>query len=172
MSALDWLGRLGDALLQTLPQRVIIDTTEAGVVWWFGRWPRLLRPGWHVWWPLVSVVQTVPVVTDTIGLARQTVTAADGRVVGVSGWITYRITDPLAVLTGFTDYEVTLRETAAGILSRVVAESEPGDTQRQLLRRARRLMRSNPVIHGVEVQQFAMSDFYMVRYPLAMWSSE
>lgn len=171
MTALDWLGDIGGALVELFPQRRIICTTQAGVLWRFGKNPRILGPGWYLWWPLISELQVMNVVTETIDISPQTIKTADDKTVGVSGWITYRITDPLLVATEFVDYESTLQETAAGTLASVVSQFSSKITMSQLNKELRKALKDNFVTKGIQIQDFALSDYFEVRFPLGLWQT-
>lgn len=172
MEAFGWLGQIGDALLTTLPRRVIVTTTEAAVVWHFGKWPRLLSPGWHIYWPLISHLKLCATAIRSIGLMRQTLTTTDGRVIGVSGWLTYRVDDPLRLLCQYVDYEDALQETAAGVLAEVVSESEPMSAMNDLKVSLRKRLRRQFAGSGLVVLKFALSDYMPAKYPLAIWQAD
>jgi regulator of protease activity HflC (stomatin/prohibitin superfamily) len=171
VSALNWLGQLGDAFLQTLPRRVIICTTEAGVIWHFGRWPRIVKPGWHVVWPLVSELLVIDTRIRSVGLAKLTIRTNDGRTVGASGWLTYQVGDPLKVVTTYEDHEQTLQETAAGAMADVLSETTAETPLRLIAHRLRKRLRRNFAGSGLTIETFALSDYMPCEYPVAIWNT-
>lgn len=170
MTAFEWLGTLGDGLLKFLPRLIVIRSTQHGVLFRFGRHPRLCRPGLRIWWPLVSDLELIDTAVDTIGLESQTVRTADGRTIGASGWITFKITDPLAALTEYTDYLETLQETAAGVIAQVLSKTTEKDIDKISRALTEEFNRQQALV-GLKVVQFSLSHYFEIEYPISTWTN-
>jgi regulator of protease activity HflC (stomatin/prohibitin superfamily) len=171
MSAFSWLGDFGGGLIQFLPRRTIICTNQAGVLWRFGRNPKKLAPGWYLWWPLISELEIVSVAIETVDISPQSIKTSDGKSVGVSGWLSYRVTSPLVVVVEFGEYENTLQETAAGCVASVVSRHSASVSMGQLNKELKAEMVNSFVSKGIEIKEFSLSDYFEIKYPLGLWKS-
>ena len=82
--------------------------------------PKTLKPGLHFYWPLVTELETFPVVRQPVKLSRQTLTTKDNITVGVSGVVTYRIRDILAFFTNTYEGDDTIEDIALTSITQVV----------------------------------------------------
>jgi regulator of protease activity HflC (stomatin/prohibitin superfamily) len=152
-SAFGWLGEIFNALLSLVPQIVLCRATHAGVKFQAGRTVRLLRPdngvpfpcikwwksfpylwfqrtGVHVYWPLVTETEIVPVKRQTTNLVNQYLCTSDGSTIGVGGIIVYEVSDVEKLLTECYDYEDTIQDLALAAIKKVVTSHSITDLQK------------------------------------------
>jgi regulator of protease activity HflC (stomatin/prohibitin superfamily) len=112
----DWLNQLIHSFGSLFPRLVRIRSTDRGV-----KWPRckkavLLNPGLHVYWPLVSELEIVTVVRQTIDHKPQTITLRDGVTICVRAVTVWRIADAVMVWTENWDICNTVDDLATASL--------------------------------------------------------
>jgi hypothetical protein len=77
----------------------IVQTGQAGVLFFCGRVRKVLEPGFHPLIPILHYVRKVPVRSITLDLPKQRVANADGLVFDIDTSIVYRIEDPVKAVT-------------------------------------------------------------------------
>jgi regulator of protease activity HflC (stomatin/prohibitin superfamily) len=102
----EWLSQLLHTFTDLIPRPLIVRTDERCVAFVFGRWPRVLKPGWYFAWPLVSRYETVHV--------RRQVTSLTQRFGKYAfRWkVVYEIDDALALVTNTYDFDETIADFA------------------------------------------------------------
>ena len=123
MSALEWLGEIGSALLRIVPRLRVIPSTHAGVAFVRGR-PRPIAPGCLcLFWPLWTTIVVVPVVRQTLNLPSQTLMATGPggvQAILVSGIVVYEIRDIRAALTQVHDLDEAVCDLALASIKEVL----------------------------------------------------
>jgi regulator of protease activity HflC (stomatin/prohibitin superfamily) len=107
-AAFAWLGTLAETLMKFFPHLRIIKSTQGGVKWRKGEEITVLGPGLHWYWPLITVIEVVTTVRDTIDLNGQTLVTKDGKAMLVSGMVMYSVSDVEKLLTSAPDYTSTI----------------------------------------------------------------
>lgn len=77
---------------------VVIDTGWRGVLFRWGRFRKVLDPGFHPLVPWMHTVRKTHIRARTMDLAKQRATSADGLVYDVDANLVYRIDDPVKAL--------------------------------------------------------------------------
>lgn len=160
MGALSWLSEWVQALALVLPRRIIVRATHAGVKWTWGRRPKALSPGVHIYWPLVTEIELIVAARQTDNLPTQIVLTKDRQAVAVGTALTYRIRDVLRAI-GAKNWDVsqTISDVAQAAVAAVIARTAlaelPGDCEDALTRECRRLLRR----YGVSVARCSLTDF-------------
>lgn len=122
-AALGWIGELVRAMASVVPRLVLVRKTEQAVKFIRGS-AKVVGPGLHVFWPVTTEVDVVPVVRQVMELAPQTLLTTDAVPVVVGGVVIYAITDLHAYLVENFDASESLSEAAqAGIRNAVVSLS-------------------------------------------------
>lgn len=121
MHALDWLGDLVRELARFIPRVVLIRNTRRGVRFTLGR-ATLVGPGLVCYWPLISEVETVSVVRQTLNLTYQSLIASSGTEVAIASTVVYTIDDPLLALTSTDDLTDTIGDVAQWGVKRLVTQ--------------------------------------------------
>jgi len=71
----------------------VVDAWQRGVVLRFGKFNRILSPGFHFVVPLVDYVVTQSVVTTTTTLSAQTVKTPDGKLFTLESVVRWSVFD-------------------------------------------------------------------------------
>lgn len=169
IGALEWIGNIGTAFVEIFPRRTIVDTTQRGVRWRYGKNPELLEPGVYWWWPLFTILNTIEVKYSTLDICKQSVEDSNKNTVGVSGWITYEVSNPLSALTDFTDFEDTLQETAAGIISQIINEQTSMLKIKVLSQMLKEQMAKTNIGQVINIEEFSVSDYFIAKHTLLQW---
>jgi regulator of protease activity HflC (stomatin/prohibitin superfamily) len=134
-AALGWLGEIVNALLQFVPRLVVVRQTHGGVKFAFGNhvtpmlcdnglWlPLVGRTGLHIYLPLVTEIELVPIRRQPTNLSAQRLMTQDGVTVGVGGMIVYEIVDVVKLITGSWAYDATVRDYGMAAIKRVVGDN-------------------------------------------------
>ena len=130
-AALGWLGDLIRALLLIVPRLLLVRTTHAGVKFRHGCTVLELThqngvkgTGLHVYWPLVTECEVVPIKRQTTNLDAQYLCTQDNQTIGVSGILVYEIDNVVALLTETFDYEDTIRDLSLATVKSVVVQHD------------------------------------------------
>lgn len=121
-SAFGWIGQIIEWFGQFIPRLLILDTTQGGVKFRRGNEITELKPGVHVYWPIITIIKVFPVARQTIDLTAQTFETKDGKAVQVSGMIRYSVTDVVALLTETFDPDNTIRDTGMSVLHDILIQ--------------------------------------------------
>ena len=117
-SALGWIGQIAAGVRQFIPKWIIIPTTHGGVKWVRGKRLVELTPGIHWYWPVVTVLQTYPIVRQSVDLRPQVMVDADGKTFSAGVVVTYTVADLKQLLsTTFDPDEVMSEISLAAIYS-------------------------------------------------------
>lgn len=167
--ALSWVGDIVRALLQFIPRRIVIRATHRGVRYRWGKKPLEMKPGFHIFWPLVTEVDTIVVARQSLNIPPQVLTTACGKEVSVGGYIVYGISDVvLAIGERNWDVDGTVREIAASAIVSVVAQItfdelleliKNGSLRKRLRVECRKQLRQ----YGVSVRDCGLTDFAKCR---------
>lgn len=156
------LDRLLDLLagwVEALMPWTIVYAYERGVLLRFGRFKRVLEPGWRWLIPVVDHVLTCTVVPNTMRLMDQNLTSSDGHDMAVAGIITFTVTDPRKFLLEVEGGGEAIADTTYGAVSEWVS-SQSRDNIRdpanwtKLESRVRRQAKE----YGIEVLRFRFAD--------------
>lgn len=158
-----WILELIEAFGSLFPRLHHVRKTHQAVKFKSGK-AVPLGPGLHWYWPIVSEVEELVVVRQTLNLATQAVSAACGRTLALSGVVVYEISDIEKALCKSHDIE----ETASDVALCCVVEAlqtvtynelqkllASGDLTELLTKRARSRLRP----FGVRVLSCSLTDF-------------
>ncbi len=160
-----WLNQIFDAILSLFPQRLIVRSTHGGVKWSLWRRPREVRPGWRIYWPLISDVEIIPTARQPISLPIQSLTTLDGTEVAVSGTLACHVVDVLqSIGLKNVDIDETISERAKVAIAKIVMNSKYedlliDDVEAALTTECRNQLRR----YGVQVDNAALTDFTTCR---------
>lgn len=92
-----------------IPVRLaIVDTTEQGVRWWWGRDTKLLEHGVYVYIPWLGDITTTSCLPQIVETENQCVETTDGKSITMSVGIHYRIRDARKWMTRVEDFDESL----------------------------------------------------------------
>lgn len=121
---LDWLNTVMTAFGNLFPRLLIIKSTHAGVRFRNGSRPSAVTPGIRIFWPLVTIIDILPVVRQTMELTRQTLTTRDHVSIAIGTIVIYTIDDIVAALTTTDDLNDTIYDVAKGAVLEVVGDMD------------------------------------------------
>jgi regulator of protease activity HflC (stomatin/prohibitin superfamily) len=168
MAALSWLSDIFDTLLRLFPHLKIVKVTQGGVKMRRGSEVVVLTPGLWWYWPLITTVDVVTTVRDTVDLNGQTFTTKDGKSVLASGMVMYAVSDVHKLLTTAPDYTNTICDVAMNVIHDVLIQYEwaqlregitNGTLGKELKKETQRELRS----FGIEVISLGLKDLAPVR---------
>jgi len=180
-SALSWLGDVFRAILKTIPQLILVRSTHAGVRFRNGSNAIEMKPGngifrtgIHVYWPLVTECEIVPVKRQTTNLQPQYLTTKDQKTIGVRGILVYEVNNVVKLLTECYDYEDTIRDLSLAAVKEVIVQHEFShlrDNGKAIDKELGRTLRAQLNPYGVKTIRFTLSDFSQCR-AIALWGVE
>ena len=168
MTALSWLGDIFETLIRLFPHLKIVKLTQGGLKLRRGCEVTVLTPGLWWYWPLITTIDVVTTVRDTIDLNGQTFTTKDGKSVLASGMVMYTVADVQKLLTTAPDYANTICDVAMNCIHDVMIQYEweqirnginDGSLGKELKRAAQKELRS----FGVEIISLGLKDLAPVR---------
>ena len=137
-----------------------IRAYEGGVVLRFGKFHRVVEPGFRWMWPFrIEEVLVASVALETIRLDPQSLTSKDGVSVVIAVVVTYSVSDVHAYLIRVWNAQNVIEDSALGIVARVVESSTweqlvKPDFSEDLARQTRRAARK----WGVDVSNVQVVD--------------
>lgn len=168
MGAFEWVGQIVEYVLKIVPRLVLIRATHRGIKWRLGKKVFELKPGLHMYWPLITDMETVVVARQTLNLPTQVLLTKDRQQIVVGCLIVYRIKDIiLAIGERNFDVDSTVSDiTQAAIVEvcsrRSLTELQDGITgevEKSLTNTVRKRLRQ----FGVYVTRCAVTDFSTCR---------
>jgi regulator of protease activity HflC (stomatin/prohibitin superfamily) len=121
-TAFAWLGQIFEAILKFVPRILIIRATHGGVRWRHGSDVRLMMPGLHMYWPLVTEIETIVTARQTLAIPDQVMATKDGKKVVVKTLVVYRIPDPVRAIGKLNwDVDTTINDLTQSAVAKVVA---------------------------------------------------
>jgi len=160
--------RLIDMLLgclQWFVPFVVVDEFERAIVLRFGKFHRVLEPGFHWIIPLeAEKVLADNVVPRTVNLGSQSLTTKDGKVVVVGGVVTASIRDIKKALLEVEGVDDALKDSCYGAIGSLVAahpwDAVQQDTFSETLTKA---CRKQAWRYGIEIERVQLSDLSLAR---------
>jgi regulator of protease activity HflC (stomatin/prohibitin superfamily) len=183
MDVFSIIGEVLRSLLKVVPKLIIVRTTHEGIKFKYGSTVTKItsnnglglyrKTGIHVYWPLITEVEIIPIRRQTADLHSQYLSTKDNTTIGLSGVLVYEIADVEKTLTACYNYEETIPEIALAAIKKVVITydfkylQENGDlVDKHLTKEMRGFLRP----YGVRVVSVCLSDFSKCRV-LALWGA-
>jgi len=116
MQALSWLSDIFETLLKFFPHLKIIKLTQGGLKMRRGCEVTVMTPGLWWYWPLITTIDVITTVRDTIDLTGQTFTTRDNKSILASGMVMFMISDIEKVLTTAPDYNNTICDVCMNVI--------------------------------------------------------
>lgn len=165
-TAFGWIGEIASFVGRMLPRLLIVKWSHRAVKYVRGSNVVALEPGLHIYWPLVTEIETCAVVLQVLNLPTQLLETADGAPVAASGVVEYTVDDPIQYLAECENAYEAITNVATAAIRRVVnslpyAQLQAGgsDLDRKLTGATQRLLGD----FGVHVKKTRLSDFARVR---------
>lgn len=109
-SALGWLGEIFKYIGAFIPRPFLVTTIEGGVRWRRGKKIVELKPGFHIYWPLLTRIKIINVVRQAMVFTPVALTTKDKEMVSVAATLVYEISDVVRALTTIDDITSTISE--------------------------------------------------------------
>lgn len=163
-AAFNWINQFFEVLTKFIPHLLVVRATHAGVKFRRGRTVKIMGPGLHWYWPLVTETYITAVVRQTQNLAVQSAVTKDRVSVAISGIIVYKIRDVVAAFTKNWDFNETLEDVSMTAIlpyvlgktyDELVSEISSGEAQTNLTLIVRRALKR----YGVAVASVGLTDF-------------
>jgi regulator of protease activity HflC (stomatin/prohibitin superfamily) len=111
VGALEWISQIAEWFGRFIPRVVILDTRNGGVKFVRGGKVKVCAPGRIVvYWPIVTIFDTYPVVRQTDDLRTQTIVTADDKTISIGGMIVYTVSDIETLLTSVYSVERSIND--------------------------------------------------------------
>lgn len=161
--ALSWFGSLIEWFGQWIPHILIVRTTHGGVKFIRGHKVKEIKPGIHLYWPITTDVEIIPIVRQTFNLKSQRIATQDNKTISVSVVIIFMIDDVLKALTETWCYHDTVCDTAQAAVVEVLVKKSydelvtniDTDIKNQLSITVRKRLKK----FGVYVESAQLSDY-------------
>lgn len=157
------IGNFVSSFSNLFPRLILVRKTEEGIKFKRGSQVILLGPGLHFYLPLVTEIEILPVVRQTLNLNSQTLMTKDGITVIASGVVVYCIDNIKAYLVENYDAEESIAEVASSavrdvIVTRSLEEiqlNSRNKTDNALTKAASEALE----IFGIKVEYLRLTDF-------------
>ena len=123
-AAFEWINNIASWFGQFVPRMQIIESTHNGVKFVGGNKPKVLGPGLHIYWPLTTIVHTMPVVRQTYNVISQVLVTKDGKSVSIGVVLVYKIDDVMKAIAESYDHVNTMSDiTMCGVVGAVTSRT-------------------------------------------------
>lgn len=119
----DWLNKLFDFITTLLPSYILVAPYERAVLHRAEK-SKELGPGFHVYWPLISRYDILPVNRQFIQTPYQILRTRDGKVVAASAMIVFTVRDPRLAICAVYSLEESLADAGCKAVKDVVTGSD------------------------------------------------
>jgi hypothetical protein len=161
----EWLAQLLHTLADFIPRPRIVRTDERCVEFVIGAFPRVLRPGWYIEWPLMAKYESVHV-------RRQVTSRAQRFGSHAFRWkVVYEIADALKLVTNTYDFDETIADFCEIAFSHVY-RSTPNAEEMVSVRSRKRVInriRTELASYGVTVLDFSVVSQSAADYQFSIW---
>jgi regulator of protease activity HflC (stomatin/prohibitin superfamily) len=121
--ALSFISDIWEFITSLFPHLEIVPATHSGVKFVRGKNIVEVSAGMVWYWPIVTELETVPIVRQVAKLDTQTLTTKDGFSVIVGGLIVYYVDDPIVFLTENDDADTSVDDACLTAIRDVVQTS-------------------------------------------------
>jgi membrane protease subunit HflK len=143
---------------------VIVPTYEEAVLLRCGHFKKVLRPGFHVKFPIFDEVIKQHVVVTTLSLAAQSLYTRDKQNIVVKGVIKYRISDVKTFLLEVFDAQDALADMTQSIIKNIIISSPLEQCiDPEMDNILTKKVRTEAKKWGVDIQQVTLTDIAPIR---------
>jgi regulator of protease activity HflC (stomatin/prohibitin superfamily) len=123
---MEWISSLFYSLANFLP-RLLNLTEDMVCIRMNGSKHKRLKPGYHIYTPLIHEIRTAYITRQELDLPEQILTTRDQQAVLVSASLVYRVVDPVKALIQTQNYSDTVIEVAQKSVKSMVTHSDLRD---------------------------------------------
>lgn len=162
-SALGWIGNLMEWFGQLIPKIILIKATHSGVKFIHGSKIKVLSPGIHFYWPIVTECEEFPTVRQTKSVHANLMTK-DYKSIIITVVVTYSISNIEKALVKSYDVDDTIADiTATAIvptitgrsLNEIMNDMQEGFIKSELTEVTKQELKT----FGVKVEKCSIKDF-------------
>lgn len=139
----------------------VVQQYAGGVILRFGKFHRIVEPGFHWMWPFrIEEALTINVVPETMPVGPQSLTTKDGVSVIISTVTTFRIVDVKTFLLEIEGAGQVIEDAVYGIVAAFVMERTWAELQAiELANELSKIVRRKAKVYGVEIITVQIADW-------------
>ena len=163
--AFAWIGKFAEFIASLLPRLLVVQATHRAVKYVNGHRVVELQPGRHIYWPIMTPIETCAVVRQVLNLPTQILETSDGVPVAAGVVIEYTIENAVRFLSECENgYEAVGNMATAALREIVTAHAyEELRTDKDLDTALTRATQGYLTPYGVRVRKARLSDCARVR---------
>lgn len=168
-SALGWIGSFFEFLIDLIPHLITVDGNEIGLKYSRGKHRKVLRPGIHFFWPIVTNDPTkITTARTTLMLPAQRLTTRDGETIILSLGVIGRVVDVEKAIHETDDLpdaieDAALRAATVPVLAREHDQILRDIVDNTFITEVTRKCRSSCREFGYHVESCLVADFAMCK---------
>lgn len=164
MGAFEWLSELMRWLGKFIPRPIVVRYTHAGVKFKWGHTVVVLNPGVHVYFPLTTDIEIIPVARQTIKPKRtQSLMTKDGQEISIGLVVKYCIDDIEAALAENYEINDTIEDVTSTAATEVIVKYDFDFIHKNLMTQIQPQITESVsdelAEHGVRVKSIGVTDF-------------
>ena len=97
-----------------------INEYERGVLFSFGKYKKILNPGWHIIWPIVNSLKKVDIRTKTVDVPEQEAITKDNVSIKINAVLYYKIFDAAKAVIAVENFNYAVSQLAQTTMRNVV----------------------------------------------------
>ena len=100
-----------------------INQYERGIKFTFGRFTKVMEPGWRLVWPIIQSSQKVDIRTKAVDVPDQNAITRDNVTVKVNAVIYYKVSDAVKAIIEVEDFKYAISQYAQTTMRNIVGEA-------------------------------------------------
>lgn len=97
-----------------------IDEYQRGVLFTFGKFTRVLEPGWHIIWPIINTFKKVDIRTKTVDVPEQEAITRDNVSIKINAVLYYKIFDASKAIISVENFNYAVSQLAQTTMRNIV----------------------------------------------------
>ncbi len=97
-----------------------INEYERGVLFTFGKYKKILKPGWHIIWPIINSFKRVDIRTKTVDVPEQEAITKDNVSIKINAVLYYKIFDAAKAVIAVENFNYAVSQLAQTTMRNVV----------------------------------------------------
>ncbi len=97
-----------------------IDEYQRGVLFTFGKFTKILEPGWHIIWPIINTFKKVDIRTKTVDVPEQEAITRDNVSIKINAVLYYKIFDASKAIISVENFNYAVSQLAQTTMRNIV----------------------------------------------------
>lgn len=97
-----------------------IDEYQRGVLFTFGKFTKILEPGWHIIWPIINTYKKVDIRTKTVDVPEQEAITRDNVSIKINAVLYYKIFDASKAIISVENFNYAVSQLAQTTMRNIV----------------------------------------------------